>query len=164
MTAFELQPTLQGELVQLRPLRPDDFPALFEVANDPLIWEQHPSRDRYKREVFEDFFLGAIESGGALLALDAETREVIGSSRYLSLSLGEVEIGYTFLARRCWGHTYNREMKSLMLAHAFRFVPEVVFVIGEKNQRSRAAIQKIGAALDAEAPGEGSVRYRLARP
>ncbi len=35
------QPVLEGEHVRLRPLRPDDWEALFAVASDPLIWEQH---------------------------------------------------------------------------------------------------------------------------
>jgi RimJ/RimL family protein N-acetyltransferase len=39
---FELQPTLKGALLVLRPLRPEDFDALYAVASDPLIWEQHP--------------------------------------------------------------------------------------------------------------------------
>ena len=49
---MNLQPTLQNDLIILRPLRENDFEALYEVAKDPLIWEQHPSRERYKREVY----------------------------------------------------------------------------------------------------------------
>jgi len=56
-----------------------------------------------------------------------------------------VEIGWTFLERAFWGGTYNREMKSLMLDHAFKFVDRVVFVVGENNLRSQRALQKIGA-------------------
>ncbi len=44
------QPTLEDELVRLRPLEEADSEALYEVAQDPLIWEQHPS-DRYQRAV-----------------------------------------------------------------------------------------------------------------
>jgi hypothetical protein len=54
--SFDLQPVLKGELLWLRPLRLDDFPSLFAVAADPLIWEQHPAGDRYKEEVFKTFF------------------------------------------------------------------------------------------------------------
>jgi len=53
---FNLQPVFKGELLELRPLRPEDFDALYAVASDPLIWEQHPSNDRYKKDVFEGFF------------------------------------------------------------------------------------------------------------
>jgi len=43
---FELQPHLVGDLLEVRPLRPEDWESLFAVASDPLIWEQHPARDR----------------------------------------------------------------------------------------------------------------------
>jgi N-acetyltransferase len=49
---FDLQPVLKGQLLELRPLRPEDFTELYPVASDPLIWEQHANKDRYKEEVF----------------------------------------------------------------------------------------------------------------
>lgn len=144
---FDLQPILNGELLRLRPLRPEDFDELYAVASDPLIWEQHPARDRYREDVFRDFFRDAMESGGALIALDAADGRVIGSSRYHGYDeeKSEIEIGWTFLARSHWGGAYNREMKRLMLRHAFRFVESVIFLIGERNIRSRKAAEKIGA-------------------
>ena len=165
---FELQPVLEGELLRLRPLRPEDFPDLYAVASDPLIWELHPARDRYKRDVFEGFFREALESGGALLATDARTGEVIGSSRFngYDSDRSEIEIGWTFLARSRWGGAYNGEMKQLMLRHAFRFVKSVVFIIGPGNMRSRRAIEKLGAVLEGPrlVRGRESVVYRLSRP
>jgi RimJ/RimL family protein N-acetyltransferase len=145
--AFDPQPTLRGELLELRPLRPDDFPELFAVASDPLIWEQHPNSDRYQESVFREFFRGAIESGGALLALDRRTGRIIGSSRYSGFAAGngEVEVGWTFLARSHWGGGYNGEMKRLMLGHAFGAFRSVLLVIGPKNIRSQKAAEKIGA-------------------
>ena len=147
---FDLQPTLVGELVELRPLRWDDFEALFAVASDPLIWEQHPNHDRWQREVLEEFFRGAMESGGAFVAIDRKSGRVIGSSRYLGYdeANSEIEIGFTFLARSHWGGVYNGEMKRLMLDHAFRFVDHVVFLIGQNNIRSQKAVLKIGAVPD----------------
>jgi len=144
---FDLQPTLKGELVELRPLRPQDLDAVYKAASDPLIWEQHPEPDRYKRDVFQRFFDGAIESGGAFAVIERASGRVIGSSRYCNLDprQSEIEIGWTFLERAFWGGAYNGEMKSLMLDHAFRFVERVVFVVGEKNLRSQKALQKIGA-------------------
>src|SRR5437016_705815 len=79
--SFDLQPVLKGELLGLRPLRPEDFHDLYAVASDPLIWEQHPIKDRYKEEVFKGFFREALESGGALIAIDSKDGQVIGSSR-----------------------------------------------------------------------------------
>ena len=145
---FELQPTLTGSLIELRPLREEDFPTVFAVASDPLIWEQHPEPDRCTEPVFRQFFRGAMESGGAFLALDRKDGRVVGSSRFAGYdeANSEIEIGWTFLARSHWGGPYNREMKHLMLAHAFRFVERVVFRVGANNHRSRRALQKIGAS------------------
>jgi N-acetyltransferase len=144
---FDLQPTLTGTLIELRPLREDDFDALFAVASDPLIWALHPERDRYTEPVFRRFFSGAIESGGAFLVLDRRDGRVIGSSRFAEYDErnSEIEIGWTFLARSHWGGTYNGEMKQLMLTHAFRFVRRVIFRVGPDNHRSRRALEKIGA-------------------
>jgi len=144
---FDLQPTLKGELLTLRPLRPEDFDDLYAVAADPLIWEQHPNRDRHREEVFRQFFHEALESGGALTVIDSDDDQVIGSSRYHAYDPenGEIEIGWTFLARSRWGGLYNREMKQLMLRHAFRFVKKVVFLVCPQNLRSQRALEKIGA-------------------
>jgi RimJ/RimL family protein N-acetyltransferase len=145
--SFELQPVLTGDLVELRPLREDDFDVLFAVASDPLIWEQHPEPDRYTEPVFRKFFRGGMESGGAFIALDRNDGRVIGSSRFAGYDEAnrEIEIGWTFLARSHWGRAYNREMKHLMLAHAFQFVRRVVFRVGPNNRRSQRALEKIGA-------------------
>ncbi|HYG78962.1 MAG TPA: GNAT family N-acetyltransferase [Pyrinomonadaceae bacterium] len=164
---FELQPTLRGELLELRPLRAEDFTDLYGVASDPLIWEQHPNSDRYKEEVFKEFFREAIASGGALLAFDNATGRVIGSSRFHGYDeeRSEVEIGWTFLARSHWGGRYNGEMKRLMLRHAFRFVRNVVFVIGTGNLRSQRAVEKIGGVRAGSKTGDdgrASFVYRIA--
>jgi RimJ/RimL family protein N-acetyltransferase len=165
---FELQPTLAGDLVELRPLRPDDFEALYAVASDPLIWAQHPEHDRYKRDVFQRYFDGAIESGGAFVVVDRATGKIIGSSRYHGYdeSTGEIEIGWTFLTRECWGGRYNAEMKHLMLDHAFRFVDRVVFLVGPSNLRSQRAMEKIGgvrAGVRVNAVGRESVVFEIRR-
>lgn len=145
---IDLQPTnLGNEYVRLSPLKPDDFEKLYKVASDPLIWEQHPNPNRYKREVFEVFFEGAIASKGAFLVFDAKTKEVIGSSRYHDYKPenNQIEIGYTFLARDHWGTTYNHALKRLMLEYIFKYVDNVVFHIGANNIRSQKAIVKLGA-------------------
>ena len=144
---FDLQPTLKGNLIEIRPLTQEDFDALFVAASDPLIWEQHPENDRYTREVFQRYFDGAIESKGAFAIVERKSGQIIGSSRYCNLNpaVGEVEVGWTFLERAFWGGSYNRELKSLMLNHAFRFIDRVLFVVGEKNFRSQKALEKIGA-------------------
>lgn len=160
--AFELQPVLRGELVELRPLRPDDRDALYAAAADPLIWEQHPD-NRHEEPVFNEFFRQSLASGGALIAVDAETRSIIGSSRFHGYSepRSEVEIGWTFLVRECWGGRYNRELKALMLSHAFRFVDSVVFIIDVSNLRSRRAVEKIGAVLCEDPDERDRLCYRI---
>ncbi len=163
---FDLQPVLKGELLELRPLRQEDFPELYSVASDPLIWEQHPSNDRYKEEVFREFFREALESGGALVALDSRDGRMIGSSRFHAYDeeKSEIEIGWTFLARSYWGGVYNGEMKQLMLRHAFRFVNNVVFLVGPQNLRSQKALEKIGGVRVGsrrDSLGRDSVVYQI---
>jgi RimJ/RimL family protein N-acetyltransferase len=154
---FDLQPTLENPWIRLRPLLPTDFEQLYAAAADPLIWEQHPNRNRYQRDVFENYFKGAIESGGALLIFDNQTGQVLGSSRYYDLdeSTRSIAIGYTFIARSHWGRGYNGHLKTLMLDHAFCFVDTVVFHIGASNTRSRIAMQKLGGTLI----GETAIAY-----
>lgn len=160
---FDRQPRLVGDLLELRPLRPDDWDALFAVASDPLIWTVHPEPDRYTEPVFRRFFRVALESGGALVAIDRATGQIIGSSRYQwhGPHEDELEIGWTFLARAYWGGAYNREMKRLMLDYAFQSADRVIFVVGVDNIRSRRAMLKIGGVLTdrreaLELPGGGS--------
>lgn len=163
MTPPNLQPVLRGQLLNLRPLRSGDFDALFAVAADPLIWEQHPARDRYQPEVFRGFFDEAMASRGALIATDARDDKVIGGSRYHGYDArqSEIEIGWTFLARAYWGGKYNGEMKELMLRHAFTFVDRVIFLIGAENYRSQRAVEKIGA-VPAGTRMDGHGQERLA--
>ena len=157
---FDRQPILTGNLMELRPLSPDDFEALFKAASDPLIWEQHPEPDRYKRPVFQRFFDGAMESKGAFVIIERKSGRIIGSSRYYEYSADrrEVIVGFTFLERAFWGGAYNGELKSLMLNHAFRFVDRVVFQVGETNFRSQKALEKIGARFleKTQLPGPNS--------
>jgi RimJ/RimL family protein N-acetyltransferase len=164
---FELQPTLRGRLLELTPLRPADFDALYTSAADPLIWEQHPASDRYKQDVFREFFEEALASGGAFTVRDLATGTVIGSSRYFGYddARSEIEIGWTFLARQYWGGEYNREMKDLMLRHAFRFVERVVFLVGPQNIRSRRAMEKIGGVATGmrESRGHAALVYEITR-
>ena len=148
---FDLQPTLEGKLLRLRPLRAEDWDALYAAASDPLIWEQHPNNDRHEVEVFRGFFREAMESGGALIALDSKDARVIGSSSLASH----------------WGGVYNREMKQLMLRHAFRFVKNVVFLVGPRNLRSQRAVEKIGAVRvesRRDKTGKESFVFRLTAP
>lgn len=143
---IDLQPTLVGESVIIRPLRSDDWPEMFAAASDPSIWELHPVRDRYKEAVFRTYFDSGLETGSAFAFVESRTGLIIGSSRYYGHdpARSEIEIGWTFLVRTHWGRNTNREIKRLMISHAFGFVDTVVFWVGENNWRSRRAMEKIG--------------------
>lgn len=142
-----MQTVLKNNIVSLIPLKADDFEKLFAIASDPLIWEQHPNKNRYQREVFANFFNGAMLSKGAYIAYDTASGEAIGSSRFYDpdTEAKTIHIGYTFLARKYWGTGHNRAMKTLMLNYAFTIADTVHFHIGAENIRSQKAIEKLGA-------------------
>ena len=171
--SFDLQPNLRGELIELRPLTSEDWTDLFSFASDPLIWEQHPESDRYKEDVFKVFFSEALECGGAFAVIDKKSQQIIGYTQFYGYDpkKSEIEIGWTFLARNYWGGRYNRELKDLMLAHAFKFVENVMFYIGENNVRSQKATEKIGGIKDGlvkkvygNRPPSLNVRYVIKKP
>lgn len=171
-SSFDLQPTLEGEIIILRPLREEDLEPLYKVACDPLIWEQHPSNDRYRRDVFELFFKDGMASGGAFGVIDKQTGRLIGSTRFHRVKEAEnaIEIGWTFLARNYWGGRYNRAMKRLLIEYAFHFVDDILFYIGQDNFRSQKAIEKIGGkritelnGVSLETRAHASVIYRISK-
>lgn len=144
---MNLQPLLENEIVQLIPLRASDFEALYQVAADPLIWEQHPNKNRYQRTVFQNFFDGALLSKGAFVILDKESNAFIGSTRFYDWNPDEksVLIGYTFYGRKYWGSKYNPKVKKMMLDYAFQLVEHVYFHVGAENIRSQIAMERLGA-------------------
>jgi RimJ/RimL family protein N-acetyltransferase len=165
---IDCQPTPSGTLVELRPLCADDYDALYAAAADPAIWEQHQVKDRHREDVFRPYFDLLLESREALVVLDSATGEIVGLSRYHGYDAvaSEVEIGWTFLVRSRWGGPVNRELKSLMLRHAFRFVHNVVFLIDPENRRSQRAVEKVGGVRIAprlNAAGVEIVVFRICR-
>ena len=152
---MNLQPTLENELVRIRPLVNSDLEPLYKVAQDPNIWKQHPCK-RYLRSEFEKFFLESIESKGALTILDKSTDKIMGSSRYKKFDgfPDVVEIGWTYLGREYWGGKYNGSLKSLMVEYAFNFVSKIVFYVHKNNIRSQKAVEKIGGQKVVNPPPE----------
>jgi RimJ/RimL family protein N-acetyltransferase len=145
----DFQPTLTGPTVIVRPVVAADWPELFAAGSDPEIWKLHPLSNRYTEPVFREYFEGAVASKMAFVFVDRSTGRLIGSSRYYGYDaeLREIEIGWTFIVRKHWGGATNREVKRLMLDHAFGFVDTVTFWVGEKNWRSQGAMKKIGGVL-----------------
>ena len=145
---MDIQPTiLETTNVKLIPLQEVDFEELYQCASNPEVWEQHPNKDRYKRDVFENFFKGAMESKGAFKIVDLQTNTVMGSTRFYDYDAerNSVLIGYTFYAKEYWGKGINPIVKKLMLDYAFQFVEAVHFHVGEGNIRSQIAVERIGA-------------------
>ena len=145
---FSLQPShLYDDKVVLQPLQESDFETLYAVASDPAVWAKHPNKNRYERAVFQNFFKGALESGGAFLIRDAATGEAIGSSRFYEPDAEKkaILVGYTFYAKACWGKGFNQAAKKLMLDYAFQFVNRVIFQVGAENLPSQRAMERLGA-------------------
>lgn len=151
---FDCQPVLHGSTLTLRALTASDFEALFSAASDPLIWAGHPAHDRYERQVFEKYFAARLASAKTLAVIDIESGQIVGMSSYYTPpdQPESIAIGYTFLTRTKWGGDANRELKALMLEHAFRVYDIVYFHVGPANSRSQKALLKIGAVhlYDAE--------------
>ncbi len=165
--SFDFQPVLRGALVEMRPLRLEDREPLYAVASDPMIWQQHPAKNRCELGGFKEFFRQSLASGGALVVVDSKSQRIIGSSRFhgYDATRSEVEIGWTFLARSHWGGRYNGQVKQLMLQHAFAFVRDVVFLVGLENLRSQRAVEKVGGVpygTRRDAGGRDTKVYRIA--
>ncbi len=169
---MNIQPTLKSELLELRPLKPEDEALLLDAASDPLIWEQHPQPDRYKPEVFKLFFAEALASKGALVIIDRKNLKIIGTSRYYEHSPKDssIIIGYTFLSRDYWGGSFNLDLKRLMVNYALQFVRTAYFQVGIGNLRSQKAMMKLGATLTgiqeipvSYAPPKKSYIYKIER-
>jgi RimJ/RimL family protein N-acetyltransferase len=161
---INIQPILESENLILKPINNHDFEALYQVASDAKIWEQHPSKDRWQKDVFKDFFDFAIQSRGALKIIDKATNEILGSSRFYDFNKSEnsIIVGYTFYATKCWGTGINLAVKKMMLDYIFQFVEQVDFQIGTENIRSQIAIGRIGAKK-LENPDLPFFVYRLSR-
>lgn len=159
---MQWQPTqLQNDLVKLLLLTADSFNELYKVASDPLIWEQHPDKDRYKEEVFKIYFDGALNSGTAFLIYDNKNGELAGCTRFYDYRPNEstIAIGYTFIARKYWGGEFNGAVKRLLLQYAFNYVNAVVFHIGSTNIRSQRAVEKIGGEKFREVEMDSKVHF-----
>ncbi|TFH79354.1 GNAT family N-acetyltransferase [Pseudomonas kribbensis] len=154
MRDFDCQPVLCGSTLRLRPLTENDFEGLFLAASDPHIWAGHPASDRHERPVFEAYFAARLATGKTLAVIDIDSGLIVGmSSYYTPPDLPDsIAIGYTFLVRAKWGGETNRELKQLMLEHAFKVYDTVYLHIAPSNIRSQKAAMKIGAVhlYDAE--------------
>ena|SRR6218665_1818524 len=154
---MNIQPLLENNRVYLIPLVEGDFESLYQVASDPLLWEQHPNNDRWQKDVFKNFFEGALASNGAFKIVDKTSGKVIGSTRFYNYdkNSNSVFIGYTFYERAQWGTGVNSSVKKLMLEYAFENIEVVHFHVGAINKRSQIAVERLGAIKT----GEENIAY-----
>jgi RimJ/RimL family protein N-acetyltransferase len=147
-----IQLQLENAKVFLYPLQEKDFVDVYAVASDPKVWEQHPNKDRFKKEVFRVFFDGAIQSKGAFKIVNKTDGHVIGSTRFYDYNEEEnsILIGYTFYSKAYWGKGFNHSVKTLMLDYIFQFVSKVYFHVGADNIRSQIAIGRLGTTKISE--------------
>ena len=149
---IDINPRLEDEKLILSPLQENDFEELYMAASNPEIWEQHPNKNRWRRDVFKVFFDGAIKSKGAFKIVDKSTGKVIGSTRFYDYNPKDqsILIGYTFFAKEYWGKGMNHMVKRMMLDYIFQFVSIVNFHVGAENVRSQISISRLGVTKIAE--------------
>ncbi len=147
--AFDFIPDLSDGVISISLLNKNDFELLYEVASDKLLWAGHPSKNRYKRNIFKQWFDDALSSNHALKISETKTGKIVGSSRYYEYDSEkkEVAIGYTFIGRAYWGGETNKRVKKMMIDHAFETVNKIWLHADPTNIRSQKAIKKLGASF-----------------
>jgi RimJ/RimL family protein N-acetyltransferase len=127
---------LETNLFSLIPLDQSHYGELYAVASNPIIWEQHPEKNRWQEANFEKFFQKAVHNNcGCFTILEKNSNKFIGSTRFYSITEDSIKIGYTFLSPEYWGTGANREIKKVMLEYAFDFVDKVFFDVGKKKHK-----------------------------
>ena len=157
MTALQPPPiALEGRHIRLGPLHADDLPELFEALNDPRVysggWGGGPTGYHATVESFvaygQKYF--AFDRNIVYGVRDLEGT-LIGTSTLgdFDLEAEHAHIGWTAYTPSVWGTAVNPEAKLLMLGHAFDHgMGRVKLQADERNDRSRAAIQKLGAKFE----------------
>jgi N-acetyltransferase len=154
---MKLEPVrLEGQHVRLEPLSESHHTGLCEIGLDPELWQWIPFRVLTPEEM-ASYIRAALHDQAAGVSLpfatiDRESGRVIGSTRYMNIDMAQrrVEIGSTWIGRRWQRSTINTEAKFLMLRHAFETLGciRVELKTDSMNQRSRNAIQRIGATQE----------------
>lgn len=155
------QPTLVGKLVELQPLRPEHAAALLNAAADGQLWNMKVTVVPGP-ETIEKYIAAALEGRQAatvmpFVMIRRDTGLVVGSTRFWKIDRvnRKMEIGHTWLSSSVQRSGINTEAKYVLLAYAFEAMQavRVQFTTDELNEKSRAAILRIGAKQ------EGIVRH-----
>jgi N-acetyltransferase len=154
-------PTLTGRYVRLEPLSVGHVDALVEAANEDrasygytAVLASHDDAVSYV-----EWMASMWESGEVVpfVQVDVARDRVVGTTRYLSIRRSDelsvpyaVEIGGTWLSASAQRTAINTDAKFLLLDYAFTTwnVSRVDLKTDARNERSRAAIERIGATLE----------------
>jgi RimJ/RimL family protein N-acetyltransferase len=154
---WNLQPTLEGQIVRLEPLAQGHHDGLRIAASPPEIWTYWPFNAGKSDQAFDEWFGGAIADcaagGDAHFATILQaTGEPVGSTSFCEAHEQDrgVEIGWTWLTPSVWGSGANTEAKFLQLQYAFEVLDciRVQWDTYATNERSRAALSKLGATFE----------------
>ncbi|HDR9054915.1 TPA: GNAT family N-acetyltransferase [Burkholderia vietnamiensis] len=165
-SSLPAQPTLTGEHIVLRPLAASDRQALLDAAADGELWNLKVTVVPDERTV--DAYLDTALQGRAagtvmpFAIVERASGRVIGSTRFWKIDRNNrrLEIGHTWLSASAQRTRANTEAKWLLLAYAFDTLQcvRVQFTTDELNEKSRAAILRLGAKQ------EGIVRHERIMP
>ena len=166
MSVTAVPPTLTGSLVELQPLQASHAAALLQAAADGELWNMTFTiiPDARTVDAYIATALRGREAGTMMpfVIVRRDTGQVIGSTRFWKLDMAnrKVEIGHTWLSASAQRTGFNTEAKYLLLTHAFETLDmvRVQFTTDELNEKSRAAILRIGAKQ------EGIVRHERIMP
>jgi RimJ/RimL family protein N-acetyltransferase len=161
-----IQPTLTGKLVELRPLQQDHAALLLQAAADGQLWNMKITVVPGPQTV-DSYVAAALQGRDAgtvmpFVIVRRDTGEAVGSTRFWKIDRAnrKMEIGHTWLSESVQRSGINTEAKYLLLTHAFEVMEavRVQFTTDELNEKSRAAILRIGAKQ------EGIVRHERIMP
>ncbi len=159
-------PVLTGRLVRLEPLTIEHAPGYLAAAGsdddaaEVFRW-LNPGPGETARPVDLD---DAVRQVGVALAarargerlpyaqIDAATGEFAGTTSLYEVNPAAraIAIGHTWLGRRWWRSGHNTEAKLLLLTDAFERLgaARVVWHTDIRNERSQAAIERLGATRE----------------
>jgi len=150
---------LQGESVRLEPLTLEHVPALMVAASEDrstyaftLVPDQLDAMEAYVATALDDQLAGRTYAFATV-----QSERIVGSTRFMDIDYWQespvpsvLEIGGTWLSASAQRTAANTEAKLLMLTHAFDtwHVHRVTFKTDARNERSRRAIERIGAKFE----------------
>jgi N-acetyltransferase len=144
---------LEGRFVRLEPLTSTHFGALWEIAQDEVLWRWTQAEPKTAADL-ASYLTTALDwqrQGTALPFATCSKAEgkPVGSTRFANIDKGNrrAEIGWTWIGRPWQRSAINTEAKLLMLTHAFESEGciRVELKTDVLNQQSRTAIRRLGA-------------------